>query len=651
MLQIDALKRMADDGASMMETSREQGQTARRYYNSQHYTAADLAILKRRKQPIVWENLIRRKVDALVGLEMQGRVDPKALPRQPEDEEAAEIATRALVFADDIARFDQKRSQVVYNLAIEGCGGMEVVVRQSGDQIDPELIRLRWEEIIYDPFSREADFSDAQYMGVVKWVSVAQALEILRPYAEGMTEEALAGMVEASLSIGGATYDDRPSGEAASWGDKRGKRVKIAYLYYRHEGTWHLAAFCGGGEVYNQPSPYLDQDGKPDNAIILQSTYVDEENGRHGIVLDMIPMQNEVNKRRSKILHQINSRQTKGHAGAFPNHSDETAADYIRREMAKPDGHIQYEQDPTSKVPGFEIIPQTDQIAGQFQLLLDSKQALQNLGPNASLLGQLSGQQSGRAILAQQQAGMAELAPFYDAIRDFSVRVYRAIWNRIRQFWTQPRWVRVTDEDGTQFFGVNIRQVDEFGQVSVQNRLAEVDVDIIIDAAQDYITLQAEQFETLSKMQGIPPDVLIEASSLPNKQKLLERMKDPQAQEQQQAAMQAQMAEFQARLRDLEASAAQKAAAAGKLQAETAKIASEIGAPVETGGDDVRAVEAAERLAIDRSKAEVGNELTRAQAVRTMAEAERTAVETRLAPARAAADMQRRAFAPNGGQR
>ena len=151
MLQLAALKKMADDAADLLEPCRTDGEKARRYYNGDPYTAAELAILKKRKQPIVFENLMRRKVDALVGLEMQGRVDPKAHPREPGDEEAAEIATRALVFCDDITRFDQKRSQVAYNLAIEGYGGIEVVVRERGGKLEVELVRLRWEEVFFDP--------------------------------------------------------------------------------------------------------------------------------------------------------------------------------------------------------------------------------------------------------------------------------------------------------------------------------------------------------------------------------------------------------------------------------------------------------------------------------------------------------------------
>lgn len=649
MLALEALRRKAEQASDLTEEPRRRAERCRDYYDNNQWTTAEKSVLKKRKQPIVGENLVRRKVDSLVGLEMQGRVDPRALPRMPDDQQAADLATMALVFVDDISRFDATRSAVAYNMAIEGYGGVEVTVRQRGGNVDPDIIKLRWEEIFYDPFSREADFSDASYMGVQKWLHIDAAIEYCRPFAPETPEDELREKLEASLTLGGSTYDDRPNGESA-WGDSKSKRVKLAYMYYRSQGQWFLALFCGGGEIYNQPSPYLDEEGQPANAIILQSCYVDRDNGRTGIVYDWLSLQDEVNKRRSKILHMLNSRQTMGHRGAIVAPDGVDPIQHLKREMALPDGHIEYDQDPTTNVPGFQIIPQADQIAGQFQLLADAKQAIQMLGPNASLQGQLEGKHSGRAIMAQQQAGMAELAPFYDAIRDFTLRVYRAVWMRVRQYWTGPRWIRVTDEtEGLQFVGINMPAVNQMGQLEVQNRVAELDVDIIIDAAPDYATLQQEQFEMLTQLATstpglIPPDLIIEASQLRDKQKILERLRDPEAQQQQQA-LQQRMAQLedamrQAKVASEQAAAQQKSAAANKLAAETQEIMAGMGDPNGTIGDgrmrlmlDARKQEAAEiekgrKLSIEEARAGAEIEHKRAQTAEAAARAQKAAIET-----------------------
>ena len=190
------------------------------------------------------------------------------------------------------------------------------------------------------------------------------------------------------------------------------------------------------------------------------------------------------------------------------------------------------------------------------------------MGPNASLQGKQKQELSGRALLVQQQAGMAELGRLVDARRHWDLAVYRAVWHRIRQFWTAERWVRVTDTEGNlKFVGLNrpVRaleasavefealaasipglpgeeQEQAFGMlletaglpgfqrvVGTENNVAALDIDIILDQGPDTITVQQEQFDQLVKLPQagvpVPADVIIEASSLPNKRQILDRLR------------------------------------------------------------------------------------------------------------------------------
>ena len=103
---------------------------------------------------------------------------------------------------------------------------------------------------------------------------------------------------------------------------------------------------------------------------------------------------------------------------------------------------------------------------------------------------------------------------------------------------------------------MNVPQVNEFGQlVGVQNPVAQMDVDIIIEDAPDTVTLQGEQFEQfmqiLPVLAQMPREFAVMAvemaPNLRNKQKILDALQggdDPeaQAQQQQMQAAQAQMA-------------------------------------------------------------------------------------------------------------
>jgi hypothetical protein len=210
---------------------------------------------------------------------------------------------------------------------------------------------------------------------------------------------------------------------------------------------------------------------------------------------------------------------------------------------------------------------------GQFQLLMDARASLKgNVGPNAYLQGKAGESQSGRAVLAQQQAGMTEMTPLLDSLRHFTLRMYRQVWNRIRQYWTAERWIRVTDnEKNVRFVGLNITQghvamqkigeAEKEGQIPPEvaqqyrmqaqmdpqmqqpaNAIAELDVDIEIDEVNESPTLQAEQFEQLATLIGQSPmlmqnpdaiELVVMASNLRDKDKLveiIERMKESQAQ-------------------------------------------------------------------------------------------------------------------------
>lgn len=581
MLDLAQLKAMVTRATDTTSDAREAAERDRDYYDGFQWTAEEKAILQKRKQPVITINRVKRKIDAMVGIEQRGRVDPVAYPRNPQDEQAADLATKALRFVEEQCRLDRLRSDAFENLLVEGYGGIEVVAEDTGGQVDVVARRLRWEEIIFDPYSREKDFSDAAFMGVLKWMTVDAASEYARAFWSGGDDELEAMLDTSSDGTTGDTYEDRPMRDGQmAWVDKRQKRVRLCQLYYKRGGVWHLAIFTGKGELFNDASPYLDGKGQPACPIILMSGYVDRENRRYGLVRDMIPMQDEINKRRSKLLHSLNSRQTMGVKGAV-------SVETLKRELAKPDGHVEVDIDAIdgardAGVPAFQVLQNQDQTAGQYQLLTEAKSEIDMLGPNASLLGQLEGAQSGRAIMAQQNAGMAELAPIYDSLRDWTERVYRATWDRIRQFWTAPRWIRVTeDENSAQFVGINQPVMGPMGP-QIMNPVAEIDVDIIVDQAPDYATLRAEQFEKIADMVGkgvpIPPMALIEASDLRDKKKIIEAMTgDPQAaQAQQQVAQRGALAEIGVKETQAErnrAAAMKDMASIGKVQAETRDLA------------------------------------------------------------------------------
>jgi len=508
-------------------------------FNDSQWSDDEKKVLDLRRQPIVTSNRIKRKVGFICGMEQRQRSDPKAFPRNPEDTDSADIVTQVLDFIETETRFDNIASQAFRDMAIEGIEACEVIVK-NGDQI--EVNQLQYDGFFYDPRSKKRDFSDARYLGYQDWFDEGDVFDMFRvrasdPEEQKRQDQGLRTILESAYEDGTQDegYEDKPF---SHWGDMDRKRIRVACMYYKGEGgVWNYVYFTGGGILKEGVSPYLDDQGKPDCAIIAASCYITRKNERFGIVREMISPQSEMNYRRSMALFLIKQKRMWQRAkGILPNDASET--------VARADGILTANG---IKDQEWGFLDSSQEIAENFNLLQEAKSEIDVQGPNAGLQGRGTEDQSGRAIIAQQQAGMAEENDIFDTHNDWKARVYRAKWCRAKQFWTEPKYIRITDDENAfKFIHLNQMQpvVDpmtgqpqmdpETGQPAMQavpgTELAKMDADIILQPAPDSITLQHEEFVQLTDMAKsgvpIPPDVLLEASQIRDKTKLAKRMKE-----------------------------------------------------------------------------------------------------------------------------
>lgn len=501
------------------EPMRERSERDRDYYDGRQITEQEAAELRQRNQPVIAFNLVKGKVDYLLGLEKNQRTDPKAFPRNPDDEDAAKAATDAIRYVCDLNSMPMIASGVWEHMVVEGAGGCEVVAEENpAGEIDIVLREIPWDRMIWDPYSRKADFSDAKFKGVVLWMDESEVL------TRWPGADRIVNLSYERVSMSSA-WDDRPRWSV--WGDEKRKRVRIAQLYWRTaDDDWQYATFTRGGWLDEpRPSPYVDEHGRPECPLEFQSAYVNRDNWRYGVVRDLIDPQDEINLRHRKAVHLLSVRQVVAEQGAVQD------VDKARQELAKPDGYIEV-------APGmrFEISQTGDLSQGQASLLQEAKSMFQTMGPNAALLGKQGSSASGRAIALSQQGGAMEIGALLDRHRDWRRRVYGAIWNRVKQFWTAEKWVRVTDDEtNVRFVGLNQPMMDPMtGQVVVHNNVAEMFVDIVVEEGADIATLQVEEFQALTDLASkgfpIPPDVLIEASSLRSKAKILDKLRGAEGQ-------------------------------------------------------------------------------------------------------------------------
>jgi hypothetical protein len=569
---IEAYKRMFSRAEEACTEARKLAHRDRDWHDNfddSQWSEAEKKILHDRRQPIVTSNRIKRKVGFICGLEQKQRTDPRAMPRNPQDTDTADIVTPVLEFIEQETRFDHVASQAFRDLNIEGIQAVEVIV-EGGDKV--VINHLMYDGFFYDPRSKKRDFSDARYLGYQDWFDADDAFDMFRQRADKPEEqERLDGELKSKLE---SSYEDGAQDEGYEdkpwnmWGDEDRNRVRIACMYWKGEGgVWNYTYFTGGGVLKEGVSPYLDDEGKPDCAIIAASAYMTRKNERYGPVRDMISPQSEMNFRRSAALFLIKQRRTWARAkGILPTNASET--------LASADGQLiangVFGQD-------WGFIESAQEVAQNFELLQEAKGEIDVQGPNAGLQGRGTENQSGIAIERQQQAGLAEENDLFDTHNDWKLRIYRAMWYRAKQFWREPKFIRITDDQNAfKFLHLNQQQpvidpmtgqpqIGPDGQPVVQmvpgTELAKMDADITLHAAPESLSLQHEQFIQLADMAKagvpIPPDVLLEASQIRDKQKLVARLKeeggkDAQLQQaaQQMEQMQKVIEEMQAKLQD-----------------------------------------------------------------------------------------------------
>lgn len=456
---------------------------ARRYYHGSQWTAKQIQVLRDRNQPAMTFNRIARKIDGVIGLVERLRQQPKAYPRTPQHQQGSDLATAVLRYVLDQQSWKEKSPQTALSGAVDGIGGIEIEMEQ-GDQGDPEVgfTVVDVENFFYDPRSYQFDFEDARYLGVGKWL-------------DEDTAKSMFPDVEPSQLTGNDFELTSNSDREMKWFSTDGvvNRLRIVDIWYRHNGGWCWAVFTGSAILMEGQSPYKDEKGKTFSKYLMFSSNKDQDGDRYGFVRNMKSAQDGINARQSKMQHILASRRLMISHGAVDD------IEKIRAEWARPDGVVMTNR-PVQE--GIKADDQSFDFAGWSKMLELNLAEIENFGPNPALIGQGIENKSGRAIALLQQAGMAELGPYILAYKGWKLRVYRALWNCVQQFWQAERWIRVTDDENlAQFVQINGMQVDPMtGKPQLVNQIGALDVDIILDEGEDTISTMADTYAMLQQV-------------------------------------------------------------------------------------------------------------------------------------------------------
>ncbi len=521
---------------------------ARKFYDGIQWTDEEANALKERGQTPVVINKIRNRIKGLTGTEIvnRTRIGYGARSFRPEDSDTADALSQIALYIQDKGNIAFHRSRVFEDALVEGIGGhiteayeQEVATRR----IDPR-------DIFWDVSDTTPDMSDSFYRGFKKWFNAEELVSIYPnqkkslmamvgmsdesryptqlPYAQNYTQgvdyidesnqinyadktrgRILVVELEYRVKEDAYEYVDGQGRLIRTFDEKEAKKNRITKEQARQKGFYGLTyrelladryytcQFAGDIELYHGASDLAYK-----NDFDLQILCIDRtahDNVPTGLVYWAIDPQKELNKRRSKLLHHLNTNRVVMDSDAVEN------VELVRREASRPDAVI-------TKKKGTELRVEstTDLAKGQFDVMqLSDKEIQDTLGIYDEMLGQQTNAASGIAIEKRQQSALRQQAPQFDQFKLFTKKYGELLLGYIQFAFRDEQVLTILDDDGlTKAISLNAPARDENGQMvmgadgepKMVNDIRAGMFDVYVKEALDVAAISGETLERLSQM-------------------------------------------------------------------------------------------------------------------------------------------------------
>ena len=559
-------KQAVDGGSEWRKLAREEYDFVR----GKQWTEDDKAALTEKGRPALTINKIRPHLNILSGYQRVNRYEVNFEPRTSDDFESCELRKGVTKYIMDNCDYNDVESAVFMDGIIGGIGWFHVFYDWDYTAMEGEINidRVSPFDIYTDPEARKADYSDAKFICRAKWVDKEELCEIYPEQAEEIRGEfRLYDVDEKEADM---------IGTEPLWYNRDLKKVRLIECWYK-ERKLETKYMLPDGSVTEimPPVPVMATSfevpiEKIRLAVIIGDVKLEEMDSPYqhgyfpfvpftlyhygegdipcGVVRDVKDPQREINKKRSQILHILN---TQGNSGLITETSamTEEQRERYRKFGSKPGAIIEVNDGTLTGARIREIQPPAPPV-GLIQSAQESEADIPRItGINESMLGVNFPQQSGRAIELNQRQAVTNIAPFFDNLRKSKRAIVQQLWGYkghkglIPQYYTEEKVFRIVGKSGQEQFVTVNQQVQiqdpQTGQLitTVLNDLSQGNYDVIISDTPYSVSQRQGQFwalvDAISKL-GLPAnlifDKLIELSDIPDKQEIIQRL---QAQQQQ----------------------------------------------------------------------------------------------------------------------
>lgn len=563
----DWFKQAVDHGSEWRKLAREEYDFVR----GKQWSEDDKAALTEKGRPALTINKIRPHLNILSGYQRVNRYEVNFEPRTSDDFESCELRKGVTKYIMDNCDYNDVESAVFMDGVIGGIGWFHIFYDWDYTAMEGEINidRVSPFDIYTDPEARKADYSDAKFICRAKWVDKDELCDIYPEHTDDILSE-----------FRRYDMDEKEAdmiGTEPLWYNRDLKKVRLIECWYK-EREMQTRYMMADGTISDVPppiptviaSPFEVPVDKVRLAVIMGDIKLEEMDSPYqhgffpfvpftlyhygegdvpcGVVRDVKDPQREINKKRSQILHILN---TQGNSGLITETTamTEEQQERYRKYGSKPGAIIEVNDGTLAGGRIREIQPSAPPV-GLIQSAQESEADIPKItGINESMLGISSPQQSGRAIELNQRQAVTNIAAFFDNLRKAKRAIVQQLWGYkghkglIPQYYTEEKVFRIVGKHGQEEFVTVNQQVQmqdpQTGQLitTVLNDLSQGNYDVIISDTPYSVSQRQGQFwalvDAVSKL-GLPANIifdkLIELSDIPDKQEIIQRL---QAQQQQ----------------------------------------------------------------------------------------------------------------------
>lgn len=530
---------------------------------NKQWEATDIAILDQKKRHHLSLNIIFPIINLLTGYERQNRMDIKCYPRKGGLGIVADLLTELAKHAEDMSNGIYIRSAVFYDGIISSKGFMNLDIKYDEDPFNGEIIvdNNNSFDICEDPNNTKYDLNNGKYVINSYWGDKEQ-IKLIYPKSktelDNLKYDDLDSLDTERLPGEDKTPDKFKARLRETWWKSYEKAIYLIDNYTLENKRVHRSKKDLLKHILEVDRRQAEEEGRQTMFAVRESvipvlnctTTIGEIELEHverpfgemtkfpiirfvpyfvkgnflGVIDNLIDPQKEKNKRRSNALNLLNSNVN---SGFFNKKSGGANPDELEEQASSPSPVIEYE----TVIP-VKIEP-TQLSVGHITLeKLSEEDAAKISSVNVNMLAQGAASESGVKDRQRINQGLIGSEIIFDNMK-LTHKIYSETMIEMIRFgntFSTQEMMAIASEAKME------QNVDQLLEAIRSRKIGKYGIQI--SSSPTNPTIRFANFEMLLNMakiygEVIPPDIVIDASDVPKKEEIIERLRKQAEQTQQ----------------------------------------------------------------------------------------------------------------------